>query len=1606
MPLDWQIIKTSDFSGGEDSRSAPSNILEGFLERALNAETSPAGYVGTRPGYELYYGYVPLRVTEIRHSGTQIELKFGSSEDIDLTSVSASPLLVYGKLPSSQSGDFSTTSALRYYPTFTVGDKVTYTTGDTTETLSASDHGLSSYLMFVGSAKSTSSSDRSNVQVIPDGVTINRSTYAVTLDVIPTASEDHYPFFLERTTSSGNVYVTSVTSQTSVAVSAATHGLNNYNIIVKCFETSAGNNIEVIPDAVTISSAGTVTVTFTSAFTGDIILSSVPNTNYRNTAASAGANQITISNATSPFAFFAIYAYNSSSGNLEQVIPDGISYDDSTQEFTIDYYLASGSENVEVYYQYGTPVSNRIFLTDTGAVSTSYTVTNPQLTVWGISHEGIYTSSTGAGGHVTHLDTYARSGESRAVCGLGGVLHSARTRAEDGTTYGMPSYAVNLRSRVSTSAKLAPLFHDASSTDERTRGTIVDTSVSSDHYARCTAVTYVSAGVVDYTLSFANKTGTVAIGSTLSTRDKLTVTGVPYSAYNGTFSISSIQSDSATQTVIRVSNSAAYTADFDDSGLEARAGVFTDEFTVTATPPFAAGDVLRSSAVSSSLTLTVNTTASTTVSLAGVTDEVSLPAGLLLFAQRTSTVIPLRNSSATATVENIVKGDMLVVTGIDRRVKVKSIDTTNKTITIDESLTVLDGLDDPTEMYVEGRWIPIEIPTTTYDLPSTAVVRHFDQNDALSQPTLRSTIIADSMLFTNQQDEVMKFDGTNIYRAGLVRWQPQLFINVDDSQSSIANTNPSLTVSNPSSNAPKFTLTAGESSLISVGDRISNSVDSTIYTVVGKASNSSNDFLYLDQNITSHGSYSSSTIKKVARRWYYVRLRAVDANNNIVASAATGANDLVAEIASSAQVKLRLVGMPAFGYYDYDRIELDLFCTKLNQPGVFYRNKTVAVSFDADAGYIDITDADSDDVLTDPDDVSTALLGAEIGPAWDQPLRAKYMTSTDNRLILANLKDYPQLDITLRRASGTASLTAANIDQFRWLFRKDSTDTGTTTDMVNRVAYEFVDGGEVTIDPSTDISVTAGTSFVVTSTAHGLEVGDWVYFFHPSVASNNSLTFAGWFQISAKDTNTFTCLHSGAVAASSADVTRYVTATAQEDVPVWVGTDYNYGYYNGNPSTSIEYRAMLRLGNAINASMRMVNTADADYTNFVPWLTAGSGGDFAVGQLVVRNPNADSDTMEVLLDTIGSTFEVFVNNILRDSDEQVSAQSRLYPSRVIVSYPNFSEIFDAPQGDPGRSDSAVDVNAEDGQEITGVIPFFGASVFSDSRGEAMVAVFKTNSVHVLDPASKAVQRVEQPYGGCTAPYSICQTRKGIVFANESGVYRLNNDLTVDRIGRNLERWKTDVNRSYISVASGHNYITGNKYKLSAPVGASQTTNNYVYVYDFTKEEEGNGIGSWTRSDNHNAIAWANLGKDSLWASTEGEVFKIRNYGDVTDYRDDESAISLDIITPAVDFDITTRKSFGGVHLEFHNNLLDLTGITVSTAVDLNNTFQTAGTLNNSSGESAKSTGAWFSVAQRKGNRIQTRIQCSTKDAPVRVAAISYKVAGLSSDRMNEAADYT
>ena len=923
--------------------------------------------------------------------------------------------------------------------------------------------------------------------------------------------------------------------------------------------------------------------------------------------------------------------------------------------------------------------------------------------------------------------------------------------------------------------------------------------------------------------------------------------------------------------------------------------------------------------------------------------------------------------------------------------------------------------DDPNSLLTVSaprRWFVLENPTG-----SASRVKHLESKAYTEQQFVRSVMAQDNMYFANYSDHLMKYDGVNLYRSGLVRWQPQVFAAPDTTSVGkiivpVVNTL-SLSVTATST---ILEVTGSESGRFTVGDKLTISDNLTngqltIFTVIDKtAINAGSYHIVLNQQITSNTGTRTITWLNPNTYRYYFRLTAYDANDNVVTSATTGSNEFYISLTTSAAIRLRLLGLPKFEQLNYSKIYLEVYRTKRNSVAPFYNITKLPVLFDATKPYIDVIDTVSDEALpAQPDDAAlTFLAGANLGNGLSQPPQAKYCTVTDNRLVLANIQDDPKIKIDI---FGNPELSA--FDNKVFYLRKD----GTTT--TNDLGFELRSSGEATItsiDPETDaVKLTVG------AIPAALAVNHWVYLFDNTVPTK--LLYAGWYKVTNITGLIITVAKAGEVAAvafppNTEHVNKLLACSngfgSDKTFPIYIGADYNYSWRNANTDLlySAAARTLLRLSNAINFSQSVSSS---------PWLFANAGLDLGGQTLLLSFPeNSLTTTPELVMPASLGGVEYYGNGVkVATGGENVGATTQKFPSRLVVSYPNYAEVFHRPFDTDGTfSDSIVDVNPADGQEITGVFPFFSESAFGAALKSSSLIVFKSNSIYIVDVASRRAQQLESNGLGCTAPYSIAATREGIMFANEAGLYRLTRALTVEPIGSYVDRlWRQDVEKSQLDLMHGHAYGVGRKYKVSYPLTGQKVPSD-VLVYDYTKEDTKNSYGSWTRYTNHAATGWCNLLEDAFFCTTSGRVYQVASGNSKYDYADDGQAISCSSTFRALDFgDSAIRKRV--LHLLVHYRIpqllegsVDVNTASVGMAVNLVDSFTVLDTFyldvpNKPDGLSTltpnKQVTIRYAARNPKSLYFQTKISDNGLHTPLQVTGLSFRVAGLGTEGITEAA---
>lgn len=1679
-------VNELDLSKGLDKRNAENQLTPGHWEELVNADID-GRLVSKRKGYQQIGGYLPFRVQSVEGVFGTNEVCFNLADYVDLSRIdTSSPIRIEGTfyVEGNQNAEFNGDFPLndffsRYYENYTVTIR---RSGNST--IPGAAHGHSSAFQHSDVALSNSGTNLSHTQFIPDVHEINYTDgdepgglQNTELEVTGSDKYIHYSYGL-TSTSPNDFFPTNfisgdpeylspdnVTGELAPGLDLA-QVVNNTNVIVSVFQkTGAGVLQKVIPEDIRVDD-GLLYIDLKPGLGSNeytYMVTSVPPEQVVS-GQTVGATTTATFAVDNPFNIVNIYTTSVTGGVItkEWVIPNSISYDDTSGELSVEF-TSDTNTNYEIYYLPAGLQVNQICVATSLGNNIDRTSTNIEVDIYGI--DPAEAAPQADRNHwATHIDTYRSVDSSKLLTGVAGNEYELAPRLQ-------PSVLPKIRALVADQQRLSPLFQDTGTVAGGVNNRGYYTFAGGGNGGEIDEAAWQSGNTVRFTILAPDLDSLAengAAGEPTIQQDLLTVTGMGYSVLNGEHPITAITKvDEGTadgKLLVDVTIAAVSNADFNEQDAGGLAQVYTSYIDLnTVESPFLPGDLLVGGPFPGSVQYEVRGLvggASELVLINGVVDEFELSGGSTMYASRKAYNIPFRTPG---TGPRYVKGDMLKYSAVPRFSRITSInlnetedvtiardvvtlpaglavnyaegqrvfiqsfgtdggelqitelinddqiridtelDSTSgrligETIEIDEKFTYADTVDDSEFFQPTQYWRAVQKP----DLPAgfaenttggfvdrelkRSVRQQFNTFIPGDQPIVRSSMAADNLYLTNGDDPVLKYDGTRLSRAGLFRFEAGAFVNIVSSGPNITDggiVNSAVSVDADTDSADGKKITGGSISFVfAVGQVISVDLGTSVETVTVLGVDQTPDSIIVDTTLPTSTAVTvtaSSTLK------YYFRLNLFDANNNRIGSATSGVNNAyvidLEEKFSTVGVKIAIP--PRVRLLDYERLEVQTYRT--TQEGeVFFLLRTDSVPYTDGSAYIYFEDTAADNTLTQPDFLAAATFGAELPTAIEEPLRAKYITSANNRMVLGNVKDYPKVDMEyIDRNPG--------LDLLRLEFVGDTT-----------IAYEFASSGGRVLE--SHIESSSGQLTVGANDGSGSTVSadTWVYIFNDNPNNNTNLSVAGWY----KGDHVF---------AATSDITdhKVIVGSSANTVPIADRED-DYNSANAGWRGSSPRLQFLKLARAINSTAGQLDGPN--------WLRA-EGGLFEQsesGRVSVRSLSSDfvlniDNTFAVeesFLLINGTQYSLEDNAPLEEPAVSVSSQATKYPSRMLVSFANFPEIFDRPRAEVETDSlSVIDVNSSDGQEITGIIPFFGESTSQDSQKQDIVICFKENSIYAVNIRSRQITKIDSRSLGCDAPYSIAAVPNGIIFANRSGVYRLNRGFDVIWVGNKLDReWDERVNFDQIRLATGHVYAEKQQYRLSVPVESNDRATE-VYVYNYGDERSGQ-IGAWSTFNNIPSTGWASDGTDSFFGSSEGRVFVIRDTGTDADYRDDDQPVSWSGTYRATDFDAPGKRKILRAVISQFRVLKQDAGTTLEVAVDMTSDFvpTTAFTLaqpaddNLSSVTSQKVKTIRQNVGNQKGVYYQLRYSNATIDTPLELSGISYKVAGLKYTGITQAAE--
>ncbi len=887
---------------------------------------------------------------------------------------------------------------------------------------------------------------------------------------------------------------------------------------------------------------------------------------------------------------------------------------------------------------------------------------------------------------------------------------------------------------------------------------------------------------------------------------------------------------------------------------------------------------------------------------------------------------------------DIVSGDVVTFTNSDynHRIVSSSFNTDIAGVTnlvLPYTITATDDELNSEAISIAHRFTVLTAPVDDFQLTAPTLPVNITDNTTQT----RSASVNGCMYLTNYTDSVRKYDGQNLYTAGLPPFQASIGIKPSGtSVSKIAVPGIPVTCTmTQDSNVITVTTAANLQSAeqFRPGDLVypvgTNVTPGQYLTVV------SSEFtdtvpatavrtIVLSGNVLGSGALTGTSLYRAYALRYYFRFIYTDYQGNRIPSAASDLDSCISYVYVNTALELVISNLPVFDRYKYASIDLEIYRTKLDSFNNFYKNTTITVPFDIGNSFLYYVDSKSDDFMTEVDEISSALLGSEVGTTWSPPPRAKCITAVDNQLVLGNIKTSPSINMEFIDP-GLAYTDYANL--VFCVAKQPPVNVSTTVSDYSDPSdyiHQFIFTNTVTKAASTITVTHSSVTGLATFTASGgaianLAAGDWVQIISGGYYPGK---YAGWHQVHSVSSPAFTIR----AEIEDAGVGEYaVVADTSGRVPVYLSTTITgatgsfVNAFQDVPSTSDSANLItFLLSRAINATMSSVDiTLDSSGSypqyDWSPWLIARLSG--SRGQLSISSPTNDTiyGWFEPKAISVQTRPLVTVNGIRRTTGEIFMSETRLYPSRLAVSYPNYPEVFDNLDALlPDNSDSIFDIDSSNGEEITATVPFFGEAAFDQSKQSAHVVVFKERSIYIVDLRQKdlyrrtggsaglpnPVQKLETNGIGCNMPYSVAVSKYAIFFANDAGIWALRRDLKVQPMDSMSRIWDRLTPESMVT-AHGHNNPLSSHYMLSVPLDSDETCNDVV-VYNYSNEEEGR-IGAWSRYSNYPALGWANIDYRGYFLSRQGAVWGERNEGLSADYSDDGTAISTEITFRAMDF---------------------------------------------------------------------------------------------------------
>jgi hypothetical protein len=1633
VALNFQKVTLNDLSRGIDNRAATNKIEEGFSESLINIDTNPDGFVEKRKGYECVGGFLPLRVRRV--DAITGKLKFTCVGNF-LFNYDGKPIVV-GYNPSKNMGGVFTvpgTMVYKYYSSSKATPKK-YLTGSGTVLIPQAEHGLTSQFIHVDVMKVTDdSADKLKLEaVIIEGYSVNDENQISVNYSVPT-SQSVVVLFRKMINSIGVSYLSDdIVASSSITITKEQHQILTTNMLVHVISKDGTSYRSITPNSIVIASNGTITINLNLA-SGE--------TFFR--VGIFAAEDVTtslepITKNQSPFCIYQTYI-TGISGEKTMAIVNSIKFDYGADNNTPTTVIDRVSSDSIVTVWYDADVSANVIEVNDASIVADNEDESPICTVWGLDHTNAYKDNTLYAGNVVGLSNFHSSSdnEDHMISAMGGNLFKL---AQYNSTSLMGSTTTANYITTTTSAIIV--------------SKVKNRAIASASYI---------GGYVELVLSGDALSGTFY--TTEGFRDKVKIENMEHHQLNGEYDV--VYASDNTIKVINPNITTDYFNESISNGIlsfitskidigadnQIAIGDYIHEITELSGATISAVDNVNHMILIKH----------------GKDSTIELSAGMYVKIYRYSNIIDVISSDNFVLGDVISMGGVtqtLRIIGIDVTNKRLTVDYTVNSYTasnvqvasrwnavetsgrevshfksdyyetqsmlqiasFDGKVLMVNGKDavmkyDGEKLSPSGlpRWNPmIHLYVEQYSGSGNHIVGSFSENVNFS-PTITAKVISSvsTTTFTSTAHGLVDFDrvvliaGTNSVLDDNLSFGRYYYVDklTDDTfglsiNSTLTPLISCATITNMSVIKVLDEVVVTSGTLLK-DDIISSNMpaDYGVFHVINSVNLA--EFKYT----ISPPIKGNAILRKVRTFNYYVRAEYIGRDDSVVMTCASGQGDYIIRCPyDKNRIHIILPNFPKFTNVDYDKVNIKLFRSEGegSTKGKFkliqsYKCASLTQGIHI-IDNVDNTDGRDEDIYMNN---MSAQLGytSTILTEIDQPPKAKYITATGGKMIMANCYTQPNTIVKFVESSST-SLEAL----------KDKIVTiAHNTETPIPVSFKFVNLATGTNFYIGNVANTSTAPFnTTTSGLYGKRLGYSNSGVSP-VTLTSSTTMTALFSVSAgygyfmplksgvtnigELTGGFWCniISTGTsvvFTANGIDTTyaKYgLLFYSASSIPVYIGKDYSYGQADGNANIndfnnySLNKYSIRRLSHAINWYMSGV---------VVPFLSTHATKEYGDNTIVFEQSLPTGYQVQLTLpDVDNASWSIDGKDY--ESVTSVFISNKHLGSRIIVSPKNYPETFIAPYVEEENSSEfaphVIDINSNDGQEITGIIPFFGESVFGSGTRESTLVVFKPNHIYLVDINSKDGSYVKLDSGnrGCTVTNSLVETKNGVMFTNELGIYRLNRDQTISYIGEKIDRlWKANVNPTDLYRYGAIN----NKINQKFIMNINKTT---TVVYDYVSEvDRRNPYGSWTVYNNMPSTAWYDLYNNIYFGTSTGQVMKQRTYNSVLDYRDDAQPVSSTVTTAPLHFGGQgSEKFFANIMVHYFNNKQALSGIELQVALDYSSSFVSLGVIDIPANDKTITT-LKYSLPFKRGESIQLKFLSSTIDTNLAVAGVSSSVAIVS-----------